>query len=172
MQLGITEKKIKQAIKEVREVEDIGEINESPTSKYLPLLTTLRVIEEDFKEIYVKKFKDIGIYTTYELLKIGTTPQGRKAIANKADISEKFILAFVNRSDLFRIKGIREKYSDLLDFSGVDTTVELAQRNPKNLYNKLVETNREKGLVIRLPSEEQIADWIEQAKELPHIITY
>jgi len=40
------------------------------------------------------------------------------------------------------------------------------------LYSKLVEVNKEKKLVRRLPSEGQVGDWIQQAKSLPRVITY
>ena len=44
------------------------------------------------------------------------------------------ILEWVNHVDLFRIKGVGEEYSDLLEEAGVDTVVELAQRKADNLY--------------------------------------
>jgi len=43
-------------------------------------------------------------------------------------------LEWVNLADLYRIKGVGEEYSDLLEEAGVDTVVELAQRNPENLH--------------------------------------
>jgi predicted flap endonuclease-1-like 5' DNA nuclease len=71
-----------------------------------------------------------------------------------------------------RIKGVGEEFSDLLEAAGVDTVVELATRVPANLYKKLVEVNEEKELVRSLPSESQVEDFIEQAKELPRAVTH
>ncbi len=65
-----------------------------------------------------------------------------------------------------------EEYSDLLEEAGVDTIPELAQRNPENLYPKLVEVNQQKRLVRQLPSQRQVADWVAQAKVLPRKIFY
>jgi hypothetical protein len=59
-----------------------------------------------------------------------------------------------------------------LEEAGVDTVPELAQRNAANLYQTLKEVNAERRLVRRLPGENQVADWVQQAKELPRIITY
>jgi predicted flap endonuclease-1-like 5' DNA nuclease len=78
----------------------------------------------------------------------------------------------VNLADLFRIKGVAEEYSDLLEEAGVDTVRELAQRNPKNLYRAMVDKNEAKKLVRRLPSEGQVADWVAQAKKLPRVVKY
>ena len=89
---------------------------------------------EGIGEFYAQKLQEAGIRTTQALLEKGASPQGRKEIAEKTDISEKLIMEWVNHVDLFRIKGVSEEYSDLLEEAGVDTVPELAQRNPENLH--------------------------------------
>jgi predicted flap endonuclease-1-like 5' DNA nuclease len=121
---------------------------------------------------YNEQLKMVGVTTTEGLLERGSTPKGRKELAEKASISEHLILEWVNRADLFRVKGIGEEYSDLLEASGVDTVVELAQRNAENLYKKMVEINQTKKLVRKLPSEAQVGDWIAQSKKLPRVVSY
>ena len=127
---------------------------------------------EGIGKVVADKLKKAGVSTTGDLLSKGATPKGRQEIAAVSDLSEKQILEWVNHVDLFRIKGIGEEYSDLLEEAGVDTVVELAQRNARNLFLKLGEENKAKHLVRRLPVEKQIEDWIAQAKKLPRIITY
>ncbi len=83
---------------------------------------------------YAEKLNNIGIQTTSNLLESGATPAGRKELSEKTEISPKLILKWVNISDLFRIKGIGEEYSDLLEEAGVDTVVELSHRNAVNLH--------------------------------------
>jgi predicted flap endonuclease-1-like 5' DNA nuclease len=122
--------------------------------------------------VNAEKLQKVGITTTAKLLKAGATPKGRTELADKTGISSGRILEWVNHVDLFRIKGVGEEYSDLLEASGVDTVPELAQRNASNLYKKLAAVNQEKELVRRLPTEKQVADWVEQAKKLPRVITY
>ena len=121
---------------------------------------------------YAEKLKAAGVPNTDALLKIGSTPKGRKEIAEKSGISDALILEWVNHVDLFRIKGIAEEYSDLLEEAGVDTVPELAQRVAKNLFQKIVEVNEAKKLVRKLPTEKMVADWIDQAKKLPRVINY
>jgi predicted flap endonuclease-1-like 5' DNA nuclease len=121
---------------------------------------------------YATKLKAIGVSTTESLLLKGATPAGRKELASKSGISDTLILEWVNLADLFRIKGVAEEYSDLLEEAGVDTVVELATRNPANLYAKMGEVNAKKKLVRQLPSESQVADWVKQAKKLPRKISY
>ncbi len=105
-------------------------------------------------------------------MKAGATPKGRKELAEKTGIGDALILEWVNHVDLYRIKGVGSEYSDLLEAAGVDTVVELAQRKPANLAQKMVAVNLEKKLVRKLPVESQVTDWIEQAKKLPRVITY
>ena len=127
---------------------------------------------EGIGEKYATKLKMVGISTTDTLLERGRTPQGRKAIAEKSGITKTLILEWVNLADLFRIKGVGEEYSDLLEEAGVDTVVELAQRNPSNLYGAVVDVNKKKKLVRKLPTEDQIKNWVKQAKKLPRIVEY
>lgn len=127
---------------------------------------------EGVGEVYAQRLQETGIRTTQALLEKGGSPQGRQEIAEKTGISETLILEWVNHVDLFRIKGVGEEYADLLEAAGVDTVPELAQRNPENLYQKLVAVNQEKKLVRQLPTQARVSDWIEQAKRLPRVITY
>src|SRR5512139_1393067 len=91
---------------------------------------------EGIGEKYAGQLKMIGVDTVEALLERGASPKGRQEIAEKSDISEKLILEWVNRADLFRVKGVGEEYSDLLEASGVDTVVELSKRKAENLYEK------------------------------------
>lgn len=121
---------------------------------------------------YAKKLAEVGIKTTEDLLNVGATKKGRMELATKTGISEKLILEWVNLSDLFRIKGIGEEYSDLLEAAGVDTVVELSNRDPKSLHAKVLEVNKEKKLVRRPPSLDAVKSWVEQAKKLPRKVEY
>jgi predicted flap endonuclease-1-like 5' DNA nuclease len=127
---------------------------------------------EGIGKVYAEKLKEAGLSTVEALLKKGASPQGRKEIEEKTGTSQKLILEWVNLADLFRIKGIGEEYSDLLEEAGVDTVVELAQRNAENLHQKLVEINQQKKLVRQVPSLSQVTKWVEQAKILPRVVTY
>ena len=90
----------------------------------------------------------------------------------RTGIGDSLILRWVNHVDLFRIKGVGEEYSDLLEAAGVDTVVELAQRQPANLHAKLVEVNQAEKRVRQLPTQAQVKGWIKQAKKLPRKISY
>ncbi|MDD2251983.1 MAG: DUF4332 domain-containing protein [Dehalococcoidales bacterium] len=127
---------------------------------------------EGIGPVYAEKLAGVDIRTVEKLLEVGATRKGRKEIAEKTGISDTLILEWVNLADLFRIKGIGEEFSDLLEEAGVDTVKELAQRNAENLVAKIEEVNAEKKLVRRTPNLNMVKDWIEQAKLLPRVVEY
>ena len=121
---------------------------------------------------YAELLAKEGIKTVEGLLKVAAKSKDRKKLSEILQLSDKLILEWVNLADLFRIKGIGEEYSDLLEEAGVDTVPELAQRKPENLLQKLVEVNEAKKLVRRLPVLSQVEAWVKQAKDLPRIVEY
>ena len=121
---------------------------------------------------YGTKLKEAGVTTTEQLLDSGGSRKGRQDLAKKTGITETLILEWVNLADLFRVPGIGEEYSDLLEEAGVDTVKELRNRNPENLHKALQEVNARKHLVRQLPGLSQVDSWIKAAKELEPKVTY
>lgn len=118
-----------------------------------------------------QKLAAANVKTAEELLGSGKTSAGRKELAGKVGVDPKEILELVNRADLARVRGIGEIYSNLLENAGVDTVVELSRRVPANLHAKLVEQTLA-GDARRAPTLEQVADWVQQAKDLGRLIEY
>lgn len=127
---------------------------------------------EGIGPVYSEKLAEAGIKTTEKLLKEGAAKKGRAQIAKDTGIDEKKILRWINMADLFRIKGVGEEYSDLLEAAGVDTVKELRNRNAENLTAKMEEVNAEKKLVRQLPNLEKVQNWVAQAKEMEPMVTY
>jgi predicted flap endonuclease-1-like 5' DNA nuclease len=127
---------------------------------------------EGIGEVFTKKLHAMGISSVEALLEKGATKKGRDDIAKQAGIDEHKILEWVNRADLYRIKGIGSEYSDLLEAAGVDTVVELSKRRADNLTEKMVEVNIAKKLVRRVPTQQMVEGWIAEAKTLPRIVSY
>ena len=134
-------------------------------------MTKLTIIE-GIGEVNAAKLKAAGVGTVEALLEAGATPQARQKLEETSGIGHGSILEWVNLADLMRIKGVGEEYSDLLEEAGVDTVKELRNRNPDKLHAALVKANEEKELTRRLPTRNQVASWIEQAKALPPKVTY
>ena len=127
---------------------------------------------EGIGPVFAEKLGNAGVLTVESLLEKGASRSGRKAISEASGIDEGKVLNWVNKADLFRIKGIGPQFSELLEAAGVDTVKELRNRNAENLYQKLVEVQAEKKITRAVPALKQVTNFIEQAKTLPPVVTY
>jgi predicted flap endonuclease-1-like 5' DNA nuclease len=105
---------------------------------------------------YAGKLQGAGIVSIEDLLEKGSSPKGRKALAEKASVSDKLLLRWINMADIFRIKGVGEEYADFLEAAGVDTVPELGQRKSENLHKKMKGVNEAKKLVRRVPNLKEV----------------
>ncbi len=121
---------------------------------------------------YADKLRAAGVASIDALLEKGATPEGRAALAEETGIDAVRVVRWVNHADLIRVVGVGPQYAELLEAAGVDSVPELAQRNVDNLVTGLAETNEARSLVRRVPSADEVADWIEQAKALPRIVAH
>lgn len=127
---------------------------------------------EGIGPVYAEKLIAAGIDTAAKLLDKCAAPAGRKALEEETGISGKLILTWTNHADLYRVKGIGPQFAELLEAAGVDTVKELGHRKAANLAAKMLEVNEEKHLVRRVPVEIEVQRMIDQAKELPGVMTY
>jgi predicted flap endonuclease-1-like 5' DNA nuclease len=127
---------------------------------------------EGIGEVNGQKLRSHGITSVKKLLENTQTKKQRQHLAEQTGISEKRILRFANMADLYRINGVGQEFSELLEAAGVDTVPELAQRNAANLAAKMKEVNEEKKLARRSPNLAEVEKWVAQAKELPRALEY
>jgi predicted RecB family nuclease len=116
--------------------------------------------------------KMVGIRSTGRLLEAARSVRGRKMLAIKTGFEEKQLLCWANVADRMRVKGIRKEYAELLQAAGVDTVKDLKYRNPGNLAKAMAEANRKRKMVIMLPSQKVVGNWIKNAKTLELMIRY
>ena len=128
---------------------------------------------EGIGPVYAAKLADAGVTTTEDLLERGATTAGRDKLAEEMAISGKLVLEWVNHVDLMRIDGVGSQYADLLSAAGVDSPAELAHRNAANLATTFQEVVAARPTIVRrIPSEETVTGWIEQAKTLEKVVTH
>jgi predicted flap endonuclease-1-like 5' DNA nuclease len=122
---------------------------------------------------YAEKLAAVGIKTTDDLLLAGAKPYDRERIAEQTGISSKLIREWVDNVDLMRVPGVGPQYSDLLEAAGVGSPAELAERNPANLAITVQEVVAARpGIVRRIPTEADIAAWIEEAHKLEKVVEH
>jgi predicted flap endonuclease-1-like 5' DNA nuclease len=147
-----------------------------PTTSSTPLSPVgLRPIEdvEGIGPASGQKLVAAGVRTTEDLLNAGATRAGRQRLADATGISGQLILEWVNHVDLMRVPGVGPQYSDLLEAAGVDSPAELVQRNAANLATTIQEVVAARpGIVRRMPTEAEVAGWIEAARSTPRVVEH
>lgn len=127
---------------------------------------------KDLSDTFAAKLKEIGVGTTEDLLEKAGSAAGRKQLAEEIGAVPQQLLTWVNEADLMRVPGVAEGFSQLLEAAGVDTVKELATRNAENLTAKIAEVNEQLKLTGRVPNQETVAGWIEQAKTMVPKVTH
>jgi len=93
-----------------------------------------------------------------------------KELAKTTSISLKLLEKWQDYAELMVIKGVGPEYSEVLNKIGIDSSRELAYRNPKNTLDKIIEFDKKQPDVIRkIPKIEDIEGWISEAMEIYNV---
>jgi predicted flap endonuclease-1-like 5' DNA nuclease len=122
------------------------------------------------KPAEVEKLKKANVATTEELLGKAAKAKDRKALAKASGLPAADLLALAKRCDLLRIKGVGSEMVLLLEAAGVKATGDLVKQDPPALLTAVTNVNKTAKITEKLPTESQLADWIDQAKKLPQVI--
>lgn len=116
------------------------------------------------------KLQEAGIATVEMLLAACVRGKDRYLLSQRTGIPRVTILGWANKACLFRIKGIGTENASLLGEAGIDSVPELSCCSAVELYKRVREIHAARSFVSSAPSEEEILDWIEQAKRQPRIL--
>jgi predicted flap endonuclease-1-like 5' DNA nuclease len=116
------------------------------------------------------KLKRHGITYTHQLLEAAGRHERRRLLAARSGVEDAVLLRLTCRADLARIKGVGAIFADMLDLIGVDRVSSLAGHDPRRLYEILQELNATERFARRAPTQDEVADWVAQARALPHLV--
>ena len=127
---------------------------------------------EDIGVRHQARLKAADLRSCRSLLEAGATKRGRKVLSETVGVAENRVLEWIHKADMMRVNGISTQYSELLEAVGVESIRKLRRSRSVQLHKALVDANNShrKPLVKRMPSQDQLNDWIEQAKGLSHIV--
>jgi predicted flap endonuclease-1-like 5' DNA nuclease len=126
----------------------------------------MKIIEiEGVGEVYAKTLEKAGYANVEDLISLSW--REIKELAEKTKISLKLVEKWQDQAEIMVIKGGGPEYSEVLNRVGIDSTRELAQRNPKNTLDKIVAFDKDQPDVIRkIPEVKEIEGWISEAKSM------
>lgn len=116
------------------------------------------------------QLKRHGVTYSHQLLEAAGRRQPRHELAARSGIEEATLLRLTCRADLARIKGIGAIFADMLELTGVDRVSRLAGYDPGRLHETLYELNAAERFARRAPTQDEVADWVAQARALPHLV--
>ncbi|HEX3696823.1 MAG TPA: DUF4332 domain-containing protein [Polyangia bacterium] len=117
-----------------------------------------------------EKLNKAGVDTTEQLLDKAGKAKDRKALAKTSGLSVATLTGLAKHCDLLRIKGVGPEMVLLLEAAGVKSIVDLSKRDAAGLMAAVESANKAKKISEKMPTEPQLADWIEQAKKLPPVL--
>jgi len=116
--------------------------------------------------------KSRRITLSSQLLAVAGKAVRREAFAASSGIDPELLLRLVQRADRARLRGVGVVFGKMLDDLGVRDVPTLAAQDPETLHVRLRAYNQEEQLARRSPTPEEVADWIEQARCLPTLVSY
>ncbi len=117
-----------------------------------------------------EKLQKAGVETTEQLLQKAATAKDRKALAKASGLSVPKLTTLAKHCDLLRVKGVGPEMVLLLEAAGVKSIADLSKRDAAGLVAAVESANKGKKITEKLPTEPQLADWIDQAKKLPPVL--
>jgi nucleotidyltransferase/DNA polymerase involved in DNA repair len=112
------------------------------------------------------------ITTCSQLLTAAALVEDREALARATRIAPEILTDLVRRADMARVNGVGAVFGLMLEELGIHDVAKLAAQDPEALHEQLRQYNRSERLARRSPTPEEVADWVEQARRLPKLVTY
>lgn len=127
-------------------------------------------LDQVIAESAAAKLAKLGINSTDDLLAQGATPSGRRKVAKDSQIAPARIFEWVRLCDLVRIKGVGPEIVKLFNAVKIDSVRKLQRQKAPALLKRLEKANAKAKITEKMPSEQHLADWIDQAKKLKIVV--
>ena len=111
------------------------------------------------------------ITTCDQLLAAAGHFEDRAALARASRLDLQDLNDLVRQADLARIQGIGVVFGRMLKDLGIHDVALLAQQEPAKLHQRLRLHNEANRLARRAPTEDEVTDWIDQARALPSLVS-
>ena len=112
------------------------------------------------------------ITTCSQLLRAAAAWEDRQTLARATRLPDDLLTQLVQRADMARVNGVGTVFGLMLEELGIRDVAAVAAQEPGSLHEQLRRYNRDERLARRSPTPEEVADWIDQARRLPPLVTY
>jgi predicted flap endonuclease-1-like 5' DNA nuclease len=112
------------------------------------------------------------VTTCEQLLDLASRAGDRSLLARSIGTDADDLLDLVQQADMARISGIGTVFGMMLAELGVRDVPALAASDPVELHDRIRAYNQAERIARRSPTPEEVANWIDQARALPQLVTY
>jgi len=121
---------------------------------------------------HIRKLETVGIVNVNDMLLSGRTVQQRQELARQTGLPLEKIVELVKLSDLTRLGGVKAIRARLYFDAGVDCLETMAQWNPEEMRQMLVEFVRRTGFEGIAPLPKEARNSVEAARKLPKLVEF
>ena len=125
-------------------------------------LTSIDLVEPEM----AAKLAQLKVQTTEDLWKATATPKLVGKLSGRLKVTAARLRDWHDFCDLLRIIGVGPKVVRVMQLCGVKRTEQLVGQDPTALTAKIKTTNAQASILGKLPDEDTVRSWIEQAKKL------
>ena len=121
---------------------------------------------------HVAALEAIGVSHVEQMLEQGRTPQRRETLARKSGVPLEAILELVKLSDLSRLGAVKGVRARLYYDANLDTLAKIAQWDPADLREMLVEWVERTGFDGIAPLPKELRNLVRTARSIDTVVEY
>ena len=107
-----------------------------------------------------KRLKNLGIHTTDEFAhRFLGNEEAIQKLSKDTKIDAEAIRAWASMADLMKLPGVDGQYAEIMHVVGVKDREDLSKRDPKTLYQQMVEFNKKNPIVPEVPGIGLLVKW-------------
>jgi predicted flap endonuclease-1-like 5' DNA nuclease len=125
-------------------------------------LTSIDLVDTDVQARLAK----LKVNTTEDLWKATATPAQVGRLASRVKVPAAKLREWHDFCDLLRLSGVGPKVARVLQLAGIRRLDQVATQEPAQLTQTIKTTNAQAAILGKLPDEDTVRTWIEQARAL------
>ncbi len=108
----------------------------------------------------VKTLGASGIQSVEQLRDATESRTARESLADTLQLEDFVVNKWARMADLLRLDGMDPATAEFLVFAGINSTRDLAARNPESVAHKLQNLNDKEARIDAVPTRQQLETWV------------
>ena len=109
---------------------------------------------------HVNELNAHGISTVIQLREATATKGAREHLADELQLEDFVVNKWARMADFLSLDGMTPETAEFLVFAGINSTNDLASRNPESVAHKLQNLNEKESRIEAAPTRQQLESWI------------